>query len=382
MNTDGSEDGPDDLRISEMGPDGSATYAAFPPRVAYNSVSNEYLVAWTADDDTPPLVDNDYEVFGQRLAADGSQVGANDFRISDMGPVGASGFEPFRPDISYNPNANEYVLTWHGDDNTPPLVDGELEIFGQRLAANGAEIGSNDFRVSQLGPDGNQVFDNLRPAVAYNSRTCDYVAAWSANPNVGGLADNEFEIWGRRIGAPACVSPPTPPVPTPPETGPNPGRCANPKTGTDASETLNGTAFGDLISGLGGDDVINGLQGDDCLNGGPGRDRLSGAAGRDRLFGGRGRDRLSGAAGRDRLSGGAANDRLSAGDGRDRLFGGPGDDMIRPGVGHDRVRAGTGNDRVVTRGAVRDRIDCGPGRDVAIVDRLDRTRRCEDVRGP
>jgi hypothetical protein len=242
------------------------------------------------------LVDGDYEVFGQRLGADGTPVGTNDFRISDMGPVGASAFDPFRPDIAYNPNANEYVLTWHGDDNTPPLVEGELEIFGQRLAADGEEIGTNDFRVSQLGPDGSNPpnFDNVRPAVAYNSRTCDYVAAWSANTNTGGLAANEFEIWGRRIGAPACMVPAAPPVapgpppapPVPPApAGPIPGRCANPETGTDASETLDGTAFGDLISGLGGNDVINGLQGDDCLNGGTGRDRLFGGPGRDRLSG-------------------------------------------------------------------------------------------------
>ena len=55
---------------------------------------------------------------------------------------------------------------------TPPRVDNEREILGQRLAADGTEIGTNDFRVSQLGPDGDQRFDNQRPAVAYNSRTC------------------------------------------------------------------------------------------------------------------------------------------------------------------------------------------------------------------
>jgi CSLREA domain-containing protein len=164
---------------------------------------------------------------------------------------------------------------------------------------------------------------------------------------------------------PAASQPVGPPLPVPPApAGPNPGRCANPETGTNASETLNGTAFGDLIFGLGGNDVINGLQGDDCLDGGSGRDRLSGAAGRDRL------------------SGGAASDRLSGGPGRDRLFGGTGDDLIRPGDGRDRVAAGAGNDRVVTRGAVRDTIACGPGRDVAIVDRVDRTERCEHVRRP
>jgi hypothetical protein len=67
------------------------------------------------------------------------------------------------------------------------------------------------------------------------------------------------------------------------------------------------------------------------------------------------------------------------GGGNDRLSGGPGNDRITPGPGRDRVFAGAGNDRVFSRDSRRDVIDCGPGRDVAIVDRIDRTRRCETV---
>jgi hypothetical protein len=44
------------------------------------------------------------------------------------------------------------------------------------------------------------------------------------------------------------------------------------------------------------------------------------------------------------------------------------------------VAAGAGKDRVLARDGRRDVIDCGHGRDVAIVDRFDRTRRCEHVR--
>ena len=36
-------------------------------------------------------------------------------------------------------------------------------------------------------------------------------------------------------------------------------------------------------------------------------------------------------------------------------------------------------DRIFSRDSKRDVIDCGPGRDVAIVDAVDRTRRCETV---
>jgi Ca2+-binding RTX toxin-like protein len=64
------------------------------------------------------------------------------------------------------------------------------------------------------------------------------------------------------------------------------------------------------------------------------------------------------------------------------LSGGAGGDLVNSGSGRDRVAAGTGNDRVLARDHAADTIDCGPGRDVAIVDRVDRTRSCEQVRRP
>jgi CSLREA domain-containing protein len=142
--------------------------------------------------------------------------------------------------------------------------------------------------------------------------------------------------------------------------------------GTGGADQRSGGALTDILLGRGGDDVLRGLGGDDCLDG---------ARGADRLLGGRGSDRLDGGPGDDRLVGGAGADRLGAGRGRDLLRGGSGDDRINPGRGSDRVAAGPGNDRIRANGAARDVIDCGPGdRDVAIVDSLDVTSGCEDVR--
>lgn len=42
--------------------------------------------------------------------------------------------------------------------------------------------------------------------------------------------------------------------------------------GTNAANTLNGTALDDHILGLGGNDVLNGLAGNDILDGGAGND--------------------------------------------------------------------------------------------------------------
>lgn len=169
------------IRISDMGPDGSVPFDAHQPAVVYNSVSkeylvaaynaaaNEYLVTWQSDDDTGGLVDNEREIFGQRLNAAGNEIGPNDFRISDVGPDGDTSFSAIDPDVVYNSILNEYLVVFRGDDNFGTLVDGEFEIFGQRLNAAGNEVGPNDFRISRMGPDGDAFAHAFSPDVDYDS---------------------------------------------------------------------------------------------------------------------------------------------------------------------------------------------------------------------
>ena len=143
--------------------------------------------------------------------------------------------------------------------------------------------------------------------------------------------------------------------------GPGP-RCFNPFTGTARAETIEGSDFGDRIRARGGNDDVNGRARGDCLNGGRGADKLRGGSGPDRLFGRAGRDRLVGGGQRDRLHGGSGNDTLRGGTANDRFFG---------GRGKDRIHAVDG---------WRERIRCGPGRDVVRADQKDRvSRSCETV---
>ena len=124
---------------------------------------------------------------------------------------------------------------------------------------------------------------------------------------------------------------------------PQPAPCSTGPTGTRRNDRLTGTAASDLIRGLRGEDRIFGLAGDDCLFGDEG------------------------------------NDRIEGGDGVDTIAGGDGNDHIVSGAGNDNVRAGAGNDVVDSRGRGWDTIDCGPGRDRALVGDLDRVRNCERV---
>ena len=105
-----------------MGPPAAAGFGAEDPAVAYNARRNEYLVVWSGDDDTGPLVNDEFEIFAQRLTAGGDEVGANDRRISDMGPNGDTAYSAQDPAVAYNPTSDEYLVAWEGDDDAGPLV--------------------------------------------------------------------------------------------------------------------------------------------------------------------------------------------------------------------------------------------------------------------
>lgn len=202
VDADGLLVGADHFRISDMGPNGNVGYSADHPDIAYNATDNQFLVVWIGDDDAGSLVDEEEEVFGQRLNADGVIVGSNDFRISDMGPNGDTDYGAIVASVAYNSQHNEYLVVWEGDDNTVPLVDEELEIFGQRInAATGAALGTNDFRISEVGPLGDPEFKTFDPSVAYNPDADEYLVVWYGDDDAAPLVDDEEEIFGSRLDA-------------------------------------------------------------------------------------------------------------------------------------------------------------------------------------
>lgn len=190
------------FRISDMGPNGDVDYDALNPAVAYNAIANEFLVVWSADDDTGGLGDNEFEIFGQRLHADtGLHTGANDFRISDVGPPGSPINGASEPEVVHNPSADEYLVVWTADEGLGGLANEENEVYGQRLSGTGGELGANDFRISSMGPDGNASYDALSSAVAYNSIANEYLVVWSGDDNTPPLGESEEEIFGQRLSS-------------------------------------------------------------------------------------------------------------------------------------------------------------------------------------
>ncbi len=60
-----------------------------------------------------------------------------------------------RPAIAYGSGPNEYLVVWEGDDNLGGMVDGESEIFGQRIAAADRRGGRRQrLPISDMGPTG------------------------------------------------------------------------------------------------------------------------------------------------------------------------------------------------------------------------------------
>jgi uncharacterized repeat protein (TIGR01451 family) len=95
----------------------------------------------------------------------------------------------------------------------------------------------------------------------------------------------------------------------------------------------------------------------------------------------RGNDRLNGSGRPETILGLSGNDRLNGKRGLDCLFGGDGRDVLIGGPERDYMEGGDGNDRILAADGRPDTIDCGPGRDLVIADRVDRVaRNCERVR--
>jgi hypothetical protein len=191
------------VRLSTTGADGDTSYKASRPAVAYNPSGDQYLVAWDADDDTSTLAPGANEIFARRVSGASGQVGSLTVQVSRLGiPDTDAGFDGFRPAIAANSRSGEFLVVWHGDDerSSPELgvlVDGDVEIFGQRLSATAALIGEDSFRISRLGPDGQTGFDALAADVAYDRADDRYLVVWEGEEAI----DEKRQIFGELLDA-------------------------------------------------------------------------------------------------------------------------------------------------------------------------------------
>jgi hypothetical protein len=184
------------LRLTQQGTDGDTTVDAQVADVAYNAVRNEYLAVWEN------RVTGDTEIFGRRLAADGSPIGEA-FPISGVASDPA-GFEGREPAVAYDPERDRYGVAFARDDG----VDNEIEIFIQAVRGDGALVsfagaaGAAPVRVSNIGlNDATQVASSpdvvYRPDIDGVAATPDaFIVAFD-----GDEVDNEINIFATGVNA-------------------------------------------------------------------------------------------------------------------------------------------------------------------------------------
>jgi uncharacterized repeat protein (TIGR01451 family) len=145
--------------------------------VVWNSILNQYLIVWSGSN-----------IVGQLLNNAGTEIGS-DFIIGSSG-------QSFNPQAAHNLEDNDYLVIWSGDN----LQNGEYEVYGQQLSSAGAEIGVNDFVISDMGPPGDTRFGVQGPQLSYsNTDLNSYMVVWSGDDNTE-TVDDELEIFSRIVG--------------------------------------------------------------------------------------------------------------------------------------------------------------------------------------
>lgn len=143
------------------------------PIVAYNSIDNEYLVAWLTQQ---PGFFND--VRGRLVSSTDTLLGGDFFILGDDPTAGGGAGGEFS--IAYNPTANEYLVTGRGRG-----------VRGRRISSSGSLLGGAEIVIAaggSLAPNGQ---------VVYNLNADEYLATWRDQ-----VAQN---LQGQRISAPGTL---------------------------------------------------------------------------------------------------------------------------------------------------------------------------------
>ncbi len=122
----------DGRRISAMGPDGVDTYWGIAPQIAYDDLAGEFLVVWIGEDDAGDLVNNEFEIYGKPLTPAGNPLRPRR-RLSQMRPDGETFAGAGLPRLARNPNTDQFLMVFTGNDSREGLAPRELEVFGQFL---------------------------------------------------------------------------------------------------------------------------------------------------------------------------------------------------------------------------------------------------------
>ena len=223
---------PDNFQITCKAPEGGTSYKAENPLVAYNAISNEYLVTWAGYSNTAGSDDG----FAQRLSGESvAEIGQYFTTKEISGPTGnqALGFNTIGNEylfISREHNAyaysgsiidnegvvgDDFQISGIGDNsvNTDSDVEvafdytnetylvvysrstgAENEIYGTWLSVDGT-VDGDDFRISNMGPEGDINYKAHAPDVAFNSTGEKFLVVWEGND----IGNDYHEAYGEFV---------------------------------------------------------------------------------------------------------------------------------------------------------------------------------------
>jgi hypothetical protein len=195
--TTGARVGADNLQVSDQGPAGDGRFDADDPAIAYAAAGNGLLVAWEGDASVLPAPGggnaNEQEIFVRLLDGSSAAVVSPIVRASTTGPDGNAEFDAVDPSLVWHADRRVFLVAWTGEEQG----NGELEIYGQEIDdASGAPVGADDYRISDLGADGQLAFGAAASALAYSPLIGETLAVWEGDDTV----DDELEIYGQYLG--------------------------------------------------------------------------------------------------------------------------------------------------------------------------------------
>ena len=125
--------------IGELGENSDALR----PTAAYNTLDNEFLTVWSADDSRFDLPNGQFEIFGRITHAETGKSLASEFRISNVAEAGDLDLVSDFAAVAWNSQDQEFLVVWQASRG------GVIQVFGQRISPDGRRIGEN-FPISDI----------------------------------------------------------------------------------------------------------------------------------------------------------------------------------------------------------------------------------------
>jgi hypothetical protein len=190
----GAEVGADDEQLTQF--TGTNSRADDAVGLAYDSKDQRYLAVVRGID--LGLIGNSRdEIFGHLMSTDGTPIGPDRFRISHVSATNPTG-DAKPPNVAYDPVNDRFLVAWTGNPKLGSMAAGENEVLAGLVGADGALLTPGDLRISNVGPDGSTSFQPVRPSIAFNRFTQQYLLDWSGDNDTEGGIDGESEVWGQR----------------------------------------------------------------------------------------------------------------------------------------------------------------------------------------